>query len=265
MDTANGKKTSTEEVPNDFVGSVAHGFSVLSAFDRDHRQMTLSEVAERVDMTRAGARRYLLTLAHLGYVAQEGRQFRLTPKVLELGYAFMSTMSIVDIAQPILERLAAEVGETTAIAILDHREIVHLARATVQRELTPIVTIGRRFGALHNSTGRVLVSYMEPDAMETFVADSELPKKTQWSITNKKKLRDELKKVRAQGYAIVDQESELGLRSIAAPVINRRGQAVAAVNIIASAAVVPLEELESRMLAPLKRATAEIASGIVSD
>lgn len=265
IEKGRGKAAVKDEVPSDVVGSVGHAFRVLGVFDRDHRQMTLSEVAEKVQMSRAGARRYLLTLVHLGYVAQDGRQFRLTPKVLEIGYAFMSTMSLVEIAQPILEQLTREFGETTAIAILDQREVVHLARAAAQRELAPVVTIGRRFSALHNSTGRVLVAYMDAEAVAEFVAGAELDKKTQFSITNKKKLLAELKKVHAQGYAIVDQESELGLRSIAVPVINRRGVAVAAINVIANAAVVPLEDLQARMLPKLREAAAEIAAALVTD
>lgn len=262
---APSKRRSKDKPPVDFVGSVAHGLSVLGAFDREHRQMTLTEVAERVAMTRSGARRYLLTLVHLGYVEQDARQFRLTPKVLELGYAFMSTMGLGEIAQPYLDRVAREVDQTAAIAILDDFEVVHLARATVQRELAPVITIGRRFNALYNSTGRVLVAFMEEAAMESFVGDCRLTKPTAWSITSKTRLLQELRQVRKQGYAIVDQESEPGLRSIAVPILNKRGAAIAAVNILTNVAVVSLEELQQEMLPVLQQAALKIAAAVVSE
>jgi IclR family pca regulon transcriptional regulator len=239
--------------------------SVLRAFDREHSQMTLTEVAERVDMTRAGARRYLLTLVHLGYVEQDGRKFRLTARVLELGYAFMSTMGLAEIAQPYLDGVAREAGETTAIAILDDFEVVHLARATVHRELAPVITIGRRFNALYNSTGRVLVAFMDEEAMESFVRDCQLTKPTAWSITSRARLLQELRQVRKQGYAIVDQESEPGLRSVAVPIFNKRGAVIAALNILTNVAAVSLEDLEHKMLPVLQRAALKIASAVVSE
>ncbi|WP_026172897.1 IclR family transcriptional regulator C-terminal domain-containing protein [Asticcacaulis benevestitus] len=265
MEQSRFEKATDKSLPADCVGSVVHAFTVLHAFDLDHREMTLSEVAERIDMTRAGARRYLLTLIFLGYVAQDGRLFRLTPKVLDLGFSYLSTLSVVDIAQPYLNRIARDTHETTAIAVLDNREVVHLARARVQRELAPVVTIGRRFSALYNSTGRVLIASMSDTAMVSFVEDADLAGPTPHSITSKAALLAALQAIRKQGFAIVDQESELGLRSIAVPIFDRRGNAVAALNVITSVASVPVEDLQGRILPILRTAADEISSALIVD
>lgn len=265
MEQSRFEKATDKNLPADCVGSVVHAFTVLHAFDLDHREMTLSEVAERIDMTRAGARRYLLTLIYLGYVAQDGRLFRLTPKVLDLGFSYLSTLSVVDIAQPHLNRIARETNETTAIAVLDNKEVVHLARARVQRELAPVVTIGRRFSALYNSTGRVLIAHMPEAAITDFIDSSDLTGPTPHSITSKPKLLAELRRIREQGYAIVDQESEPGLRSIAVPIYDRRKAVVAALNVITSVAAVPSDELISRILPVLTATAAEISSALITD
>ncbi|WP_043111835.1 IclR family transcriptional regulator domain-containing protein [Solimonas flava] len=251
--------------PPDFVGSVAHGLAVLRSFDHDHFQMTLSEVSARTGMTRAGARRYLLTLAHLGYVEQNGRLFRLTPKVLELGYAFMSTMPLADTAQPYLDRLTRETGEVSAIAVLDGREVVHLAVATpAQRQLLPKVTIGRRFNALYNSTGRVLIACGDDKPLEQQLSGAKLAKVTSWSIDSKAALLEELRRVRQQQYAIVDQESEEGLRSLAVPIRNKQGRPVAAINIITNVATVPREELTDKLLPALQQSARELSLALGS-
>lgn len=265
MEQSRFGKATDKNLPADCVGSVVHAFTVLHAFDLEHREMTLSEVAERIDMTRAGARRYLLTLIFLGYVAQDGRLFRLTPKVLDLGFSYLSTLGIVDIAQPYLNRIARETNETAAIAVLDDREVVHLARARVQKELAPVVTIGRRFSALYNSTGRVLIAHMADEAIKTFIDSVDLSGPTSYSITSRSQLLAELKQVRSQGFAIVDQESELGLRSIAVPILDRRQRFVAALNVITSVAAVSSEELKVRILPVLQAAANEISQALVTD
>ncbi|MFT4247875.1 MAG: IclR family transcriptional regulator C-terminal domain-containing protein [Pseudomonas sp.] len=250
------------DVPRDFVGSVAHGLAVLRSFDRDHRQMTLSEVSARTGMTRAGARRYLLTLAHLGYVEQNERLFRLTPKVLELGYAFMATLPLAELAQPYLDSMTKAMGETTAIAVLENDSIVHLARAMPQRQLAPIVTIGRHFSALFNSTGRMLIACQDDAAIDAWLAKCKAERLTQWTITDKKKLRAEIALARKNQYAIVNQESEEGVCSLAVPVKNRRGEAVAAVNVITNVATVSRKELLEKFLPMLREGADQLAVAI---
>jgi IclR family pca regulon transcriptional regulator len=248
--------------PRDYVGSVAHGLSVLRSFDQDHFQMTLSEVSGRTGMTRAGARRYLLTLVHLGYIEQSGRLFQLTPKVLELGYAFMSTRPLADLAQPYLDKLTAQINEASAIAILDGHDVVHLAWARTQRQLAPVITVGRRFNPLYTSTGRVLIACGDEKAIDSYLSEIPATKLTPSSIVSKTKLREELKRAREQQYSIVDQESEEGLRSIAVPIFNRSQRPLAAINVITNAATVSNEDLVNRFLPPLRAAAASLGQAI---
>jgi IclR family transcriptional regulator, pca regulon regulatory protein len=250
------------EPPRDYVGSVAHGLAVLRSFDQHKFQMTLSEVSVRTGMTRAGARRYLLTLAHLGYVEQNGRQFQLTPKVLELGYAFMATRPLADLAQPYLDKLTQETGEASAIAILDGHDVIHLAWAPTQRQLAPVITVGRRFNALYNSTGRVLIACDREKDIDSYLSAIPTAKVTPYSIVSKAKLREEFKKAREQQYAIVDQESEEGLRSIAIPLFNRSGRPIAAINTITNAAMVSNEDLVSKLLPALRAVAVSLSQAI---
>jgi IclR family pca regulon transcriptional regulator len=244
--------------PRDFVGSVRHVLDVLKAFDRDHPQMTLSSVSERTAMTRAGARRYLLTLEHLGYIRKDDRQFRLTAKVLELGFAFLSTMPLSDIARPYLQWITRETGEITGLALLDRGEIVHVAGSTVERTLVPTLTIGRRFNALYASTGRVIAAFLEPQQIDEMLKSGEVAALTPHSLKTKDEIREELKAVRRQGYAIVDQEVEDGVRTIAVPILNRQGVPLAAVTVLTNVATVSKKQLVEDILPVLRRIVPEI-------
>jgi IclR family pca regulon transcriptional regulator len=246
------------KAPRDFVGSVRHVLDVLKAFDRDHPQMTLSTVSERTGMTRAGARRYLLTLEHLGYIRKDDRQFRLTARVLELGFAFLSTMPLSDIARPYLQWITRETGEITGLALLDRGEIVHIAGSTVERTLVPTLTIGRRFNALYASTGRVIAAFLEPPEVEDILKAGEIAALTPHSLKTKDEIREELKLVRRQGYAIVDQEVEDGVRTIAVPVLNRQGVPLAAVTVLTNVATVSKKQLVEDILPVLRRIVPEI-------
>lgn len=249
-----------EQRPRDFVGAVVHVMNVLKAFDAEHPQMTLSEVSKQTGLDRAGARRYLLSLAHLGYVAQEGKVFRLTPKVLELGYAFMATMPLSEIAQSYLNKVCERTGETAAIAILDGDHIVHIARANTNRLFAPVIHVGGRFPALNTSTGRVMVAYKADTELDEFVKKAELNRASPWGVTTKTQLRNELLKIRKQGYAIADQEIEEGVRSIAAPVFNGEGKALAALIVVTNVATVPKKKLVDEFL-PVLQATAQEMRG----
>ncbi len=256
-------KVSDDEKPRDFVRSISHGLDVLRSFDENHLQMTVSEVSERTGMTRAGARRYLLSLAHLGYIAQEKRLFRLTAKVLELGYAFMASMPLSDIAQPYLEKVTRQTGETSAVAILEGHQVVHIARANAQRLLAPTLTIGKPFYALYTSTGRVLLSCKENKEIDRILENYGLSPFTRWSTTSKENIRKELILINRQGYAIVDQEMEEGLRSLAVPIMNNRGLPVAAINIVTNVATVSKKQL-IEFLPVLKQTAKELQMTIVS-
>lgn len=225
--------------PREYVQSFARGLAVIRAFDADHPRLSLSEVAARAGVTRAAARRFLLTLEDLGYVRAAGREFGLTPRVLELGFSYLSALSLPEVVQPHLERLSREVGESVSAAVLDGDDIVYVARVPVRRILSVGIQIGTRFPARDTSMGRVLLA-----------ARPERPAEAP--------LAAELDAIAARGWAIVEAGLEPGLRSVAAPVHGRDGQVVAAVNIPTSSSLVPLERLQKEHLPALLRTTAAI-------
>jgi IclR family pca regulon transcriptional regulator len=239
-----------------YVQSLERGLAVIRAFGADTPSLTLSEVARATGLTRAATRRFLLTLGDLGYVRSDGRYFELTPRVLELGYAFLSSLSLTEVAEPHLERLVAEVHESSSVSVLDGDDIVYVARVPTSRIMRVSINVGTRFPAYATSMGRVLLAGMEPDEIDAFLARAELVRLSARTITAEPKLRAELARVRRQGWAMVDQELEEGLRSVAAPIRDRAGQVVAAVNLSAHASRTTLDAVKRRLLPPLL-ATAE--------
>ncbi|MER7402809.1 IclR family transcriptional regulator C-terminal domain-containing protein [Streptomyces sp. NPDC000070] len=214
-----------------FVRSFERGLAVIRAFDAEHPALTLSEVARACELTRAAARRFLLTLADLGYVHTDGRRFRLTPRVLELGYSYLAGYTLSQLAEPHLEQLVARVRESSSLCVLDGDDIVYVARVPTRRIMTASITVGTRFPAYVTSVGRVILAHLPDEDAEARLARAELKPLTTRTITTPDALRTELRRVRRQGYAVVDQELEEGLRSVAAPVRDRDGDVVAAVNI----------------------------------
>ncbi|WP_369250553.1 IclR family transcriptional regulator C-terminal domain-containing protein [Streptomyces sp. R41] len=214
-----------------FVRSFERGLAVIRVFGADHPELTLSEVARACDLTRAAARRFLLTLVDLGYVHTDGRMFRLTPRVLELGYAYLSGSTLPELAQPHLEQLAVRVGESSSLCVLDGDDIVYVARVPTRRIMTASITVGTRFPAHVTSVGRVILAHLPDEEVDARLARADLRPLTAHTIVSAELLKAELSRVRRRGYAIVDQELEEGLRSVAAPVRDRDGEVVAAVNI----------------------------------
>ena len=245
---------------NDTVQSLARGLAVIRAFDADHPELTLSEVARRADITRAAAGRFLRTLEELGYIrgsagAGIGRTFALTPRVLELGFSYLSALSIPEIVQPHLERLSREVDESVSAAVLDGSDIVYVARVPTRRIMSVRITIGTRFPAFATSMGRVLLAGMADAARDALLEAAALPALTERTVTDAGALRAELDRVRAEGWALVDGELEPGLRSVAVPLHDRRGEVVAAVNVSTSATRDSVEHVLERHL-PVLRETA---------
>jgi IclR family pca regulon transcriptional regulator len=214
-----------------FVQSFERGLAVIRAFDAEHPALTLSEVARACELTRAAARRFLLTLADLGYVHTDGRRFRLSPRVLELGYSYLSSYTLPQIAEPHLEQLVARVRESSSLCVLDGDDIVYVARVPTRRIMSASITVGTRFPAYVTSVGRVILAHLPDEDVEARLARAELKPLTPRTVATPQALRTELRRVRRQGYAVVDQELEEGLRSVAAPVRDRDGEVVAAVNI----------------------------------
>lgn len=217
--------------PGQFVQSLARGLDVVTAFDARHPRMTLSDVARRTGLTRATARRFLLTLEELGYVRTDGRLFELTPKVLQLGYSYLSSLSLPALAGPHLETLSARVEESTSASVLDGSDIVYVARVSTHRIMTVAIAVGTRFPAHATSMGRVLLAGLPPERLAEYLATARLERLTEHTTVDRAALEADLVRVRAQGWSVVDQELELGLRSVAAPVTDGSGRVVAAVNV----------------------------------
>lgn len=239
----------------DYVGALASGLEVLQAFDAEHPRMTLSEVAARTEMDRAKARRFLLTLHGLGFVKRSGRQFELTPRVLQLGYAYQASNQYRAVIQQYLEDITAELGESSSLAVLDGDEVVYVVRSSARHRLMAItLSVGTRLPAAYTSMGRVLLAQLSEAELEAFLARVKLETFTASSVTNTEVLRDEIINVRQQGYAIVDQELDSGLRSVAVPVFAGNGELLGAINISTNAARVGMDTLMEIYLARLQKA-----------
>jgi IclR family pca regulon transcriptional regulator len=220
--------------------------------------LTLSEVARETGLARAVARRFLLTLQDLGYVRADDRRFSLTPRVLELGYSFLSSLSLPEIAQPHLRDLVGVVDESSSVSVLDGTDVVYVAREPTRRIMTVHISVGTRFPAYATSMGRVLLAGLDPEALADFLARTELEALTELTLTDPAALTEVIEQVREQGWALVDQELEAGLRSIAVPLRDGRGTVLAAVNLSAHASRTPIEVMREGMLPALQRTAAAI-------
>ncbi|HMM09080.1 MAG TPA: IclR family transcriptional regulator [Paracoccus solventivorans] len=242
----------------DMMGGLAKGLAVIETFTADRPRQSIAEVAAASGLDRATARRCLLTLAHHGYADWDGKFFTLTPRVLRLGTACLATMPLPQIVQPLLDRLSEEIGESSSVSILDGAEIVYVARAAQQKVMSIALMPGSRLPAHCTSMGRVLLAALPEAEACALLGPGPLPARTARTLTDPDAVLAELARVRAQGHAVNDQEIEIGLRSIAVPVLNARGQVVAALNVGLSAARAEAAELPVRFLPQLQRAQAEL-------
>jgi IclR family pca regulon transcriptional regulator len=241
----------------DFVSSLARGLAVITAFSAETPSMTLTEVAEKIGLTRATARRFLLTLETLGYVRSTGKEFALTPKVMELGFSYLSSLGLTDVVTPHLATLSSQVHESASAAILDGHEIVYIARSAGRKIMQVQITVGTRFPAYATSMGRVLLADLAPEELEGVLDASTLTSLTANTTTNTRDLAAEIARVRQQGFAFVDQELELGLRSLAVPIRGRGGRVVAALNISTGISLTVEQTIEA-LLPPLRECAARI-------
>jgi IclR family transcriptional regulator, pca regulon regulatory protein len=246
-----------------FVQSLERGLAVIRAFGAGDPELTLSDVARRTGLTRAAARRFLLTLVDLGYVRTDGKQFALTPRVLDLGYAFLSSLTLPEVAEPHLERLAAELRESSSVSVLDGDEIVYVGRVPTSRIMRVSINVGTRFPAYATSMGRVLLAGLPEPELAAYLARAEIRPLTSRAIDNADALAAELDRVREQGWALVDQELEEGLRSVAAPVRDASGRTIAAVNVSAHASRVSAQDVQDTLLGPLLETAQRIEADLV--
>jgi IclR family transcriptional regulator, pca regulon regulatory protein len=214
-----------------FVQSLARGLAVIDAFDADHPALTLIDVSRRTGINRAAARRFVLTLAKLGYLRTEGRYFSLTSKVLNLGYAYLSALEMPELAIPHLRALAEAVGESSFLSILEGDETVCVANVPVRRIWSISLNIGTRLPAVAMAAGRVLLAAKSDEWLDGFLSSKDIRAFTSRTIVDREALHDELKKVRQQGWALVDREFEEGVRTMAVPVRGRNGVVSAAISV----------------------------------
>lgn len=246
----------------DFVQSLERGLSVIRAFGPDRRELTLSEVARATGLTRATARRFLRTLVALGYVGHDGRHFTLRPRVLELGYAFLSGLDLPQVAEPYVEELVAEVHESASVAVLDGDDVVYVVRVPTRRIMTVAISVGSRLPAYCTSMGRVLLAALAPAELDGYFARVHLRALTRRTTASERGLRRELGRVRHLGYALVDQEMEDGLIALAVPLHGADGSVVAAMNVSANALRVDATDLVESLLPPMRATAALIEDGL---
>jgi IclR family pca regulon transcriptional regulator len=236
----------------DFMTSLARGLSVLQTFSELKRPATMSQLSGRTGLSRAVVRRCLHTLTQLGYAGcDESRRFFLLPKVMELGYGYLASMPFAQAVQPILERLGETLRESCSVTVLEGDEVVYIARALVTRIMSIDLRIGSRLPAFCTSTGRVLLAHLPPPQLEAYLRRIRPIRHTSRTLTSIEKLTQALRAVRRNGYAIVDQELEAGLRSIAVPIRNHNGEVVASLNAGTHAQRVSTVELHDKFLPPL--------------
>lgn len=236
----------------DFIGGFAKGLRVIEAFGETKPRLTITDIARETGLDRATARRCLLTLAELGYAAYDGKFFELTPKILRLGHAYLSATPLPRLVQPFLDQLSETVGQSASASVLDGADIVYVARAAQKRVMSISLMAGSLLPAYCASMGRVLLAALPEAEARAIIEASDRKANTPFTKTDPDALLDELSTVRRQGYALIDQELEIGLRSIAVPLENARGRTVAALNIGAPAAHAGAEEMVERYLPAMR-------------
>ena len=215
----------------DHMAALEKGLAVIACFDAAHHRLTIAEVARATALSRAAARRCLLTLETIGYAEFDGKFFRLTPRVLRLGHAWLASAPLPQLVQPYLERLSEETEESSSACLLDGHEIVYVARSAQRRIMSVGLSVGSRLPAFCSSMGRVLLAALPPQRAQALIREAAPRALTPHTITDPAALADLLETVRAQGWCLVDQELELGLVSLAMPLLSRRGEVVGAFNL----------------------------------
>ena len=244
------------------VASFAKGLDVIRSFGVDARRQTITEVAARTGMTRAGARRFLHTLVEEGYARSDGKHFELTARVLELGNAYISGMTELETVRDILQDLTRELGESASAATLDGPDIIYVARSPARHRLMTIgLAVGTRLPAHATSMGQAILAQLSQNEFDRFMKESKLEKLTERTLTSRETLRARLAEIREQGYAVVSEELEVGVRSIAVAISGRPANARLAINISAQAGRIGTEEMVATFLPHLKRAAAQIGMG----
>jgi IclR family transcriptional regulator, pca regulon regulatory protein len=249
--------------PN-FMTSLARGLAVIKAFTEQRRKLTIAQISQRTGIPRAAVRRCLYTLQRMGYVDADTHTFALRPKILALGHAYLSSTPLAVSAQPVLDRVRSAVNESCSLAILDGDEILYLARSAASRIMTVTLNIGSRLPAYCTAMGRALLAHLPERELDAYLSRVELRPYVDRTVTSREKLRELLETSRKAGYALVDQELEIGLRSIAVPVRGASGSVVAAINVSVHAAHATVRQMETRFLPHLRAAGDDLGSLLVA-
>jgi IclR family pca regulon transcriptional regulator len=252
-----------ESEDKEFMATLAKGLVVLASFGKQRPTMTFSEAASVAQISRAAARRVLRTLAELGYVKQNGRNFALSPNILKLGFAYLATQSWVECVQPLLTDLSERVRESSSAAILEDRDIVYVVRVPTRRIMTATISVGSRLPAFHTALGRVLLGYLDDAEIWRRLKSGPIEAYTPSTITDLQALFDRVKADHAQGFAAVEDELKRGSRAIAVPIIDRDGEAIGAIDVSTNSARITRNEMRVRFLPALRAAADQVRRAMV--
>ena len=262
MGTDSSPAAQAPQPGDSYVRSFARGLEVIRSFSQQAPAQTLSEVAQRTGLTRAGARRILLTLQALGYVDSDGRQFRLTPRILDLGFAYLSSMPFWSLAEPEMEALADEIGESCSAAVLEGTDVVYVLRVHTHKIMRTSLGVGSRLPAYCTALGRVLLAGLNEADLRQRLLASGVQRNTEHTVTDIDELVDRIGRVRQQGWSLVNQELEEGLISVAAPILNRSGKVIAAINISGQVNRTDVQAMQQRYLPALLQRARSISARI---
>jgi IclR family transcriptional regulator, pca regulon regulatory protein len=257
---ASARPKSSAAKDKEFMLTLAKGLAVLNSFGRDRPTMTLSQAAQMVDLSRATARRVLHTLVKLGYVQQNDRQFALSPRIMQLGFAYISSQSWIDHAMPLMKALSERFHESCSAAILEGTEIIYVARIPTRRIMSAALAVGSRLPAFHSSMGRIQLGFLDEVEIWRRLKSVRIEPMTPATITDLQALYERVRDDRRQGFSIVDEELERGLRSIAVPIADRDGQCVGAINLSTHSTRTTRNELREAFLPELKAVAAQMSA-----
>lgn len=243
----------------DFVLSLARGLRVIECFEGHTGGRSVAEVAKDADLSRASVRRLLLTLEMLGYAENSRRSYHLKTRVLKLGLSYLSSTSVIAAAQPVLERITGILGESASMSMLDGDQIVYVARSAASRVLSVGLSVGSRLPAHCTSMGRVLLAALPEEQLDAYLRDLRPKRYTAKTITDPNKLHAVILKARKDGFALVNEELEAGLRALSVPVCNRQNRVVAAINVGAHALRIDQKQMLHRCLPVLQESSAAIS------
>jgi IclR family transcriptional regulator, pca regulon regulatory protein len=263
MDATSTETRGRAPPDKEFMATLAKGLAVLGAFGKQRPVMTLSQAARAVGLSRATARRILRTLTELGYVEQHGREFSLSSAILQLGFAYLATQAWIERATPLMRELSERFHETCSVAILQGCEIVYVARIPARRIMSATISVGSRLPAFHSSMGRIQLGFLDNAELWRRLKSIRIEPSTPSTITDLQALFDRVRDDHAQGFSIVDEELERGLRSIAVPIVDRNGQAVAGLSMSTHSTRTTRNEMREKFLPQLVALAAQISQSLV--